>query len=475
MDTPQLYRSRPNHSSCTMAAVRVAQRIPLVVVIGTTGVGKTKLGIELAKKMGGEVVNADALQMYRGLSIATAKATSAEMDGVTHHMMSFLNPTESFTPHEFCARAEPLIEDIYKRGKVPIVVGGTLYYIQSLLWKSLLSTQNDVSGTDSEFLPDLKRDTNALERSPQELWDHLHRIDPVMAERLHVNNVRKVERAIDIFESTGKRQSDLIDEQIAGGGGVGGTSPYNYRLLWLYAEKQVLQDRLEKRVDRMIADGLPAEIRDLQRDLLKGENEGQGTFDWSRGVLQAIGFKEFEEYLSLARDDRELQNGEKVRASLEMGADRLKMHTRRYANRQMKWIRNRLVRRGVHVHLLDTSNVNEWEEHVLKKAMSISEGLASVPDGVNTEEAKRILDETREAALAISGGRAQVSNPLLTWKKHTCDVCNRIIDGDHEWAIHLTTRAHRRNVAKLAKHARAPTQGEEGDTTLPETKKRKNE
>lgn len=151
------------------------------------------------------------------------------------------------------------------------------------------------------------------------------------------------------------------------------------------------------------------------------------------------------------------------------------MHTRRYANRQMKWIRNRLVRRGVDVHLLDTSNVNKWEENVLKKAVSISEGLVNVSDDVDTEETKRVLDETREAALAISGGRAKVSNPLLTWKKHTCDVCNRIIDGDHEWAIHLTSRAHRRNVAKLAKHARAPPRGEEGDTTLPETKKRKNE
>jgi tRNA dimethylallyltransferase len=424
----------------------------LVVILGTTGVGKTKLGIQIAKEVNGEVVNVDALQMYRGLSIATAKATEEEMDGVRHHMMSFLEPTEAFTPHDFCKRAEPVIEDIRKRGKVPVLVGGTLYYIQSLLWDNLI----EQGGGEAPTLPTPTKAENPLSSlasgaaRPGALWEALNKVDPAMAQRLHRNNTRKIERSLEVFHTTGKRHSDLIKEQALHGGGVGGVSAYDFRLVWLYAEKPVLERRLEERVDGMVAEGLAAEVRALHRAIV-GDRPGE-PIDWNQGVLQAIGFKEFKEYLdvtsnveesvceSLLLDDR----GEHA-AALSTGATRLKLHTKRYARKQIKWIKNRLVRRGVKVHMLDTSDVGQWDTNVLEPATVIVQGLFSEP----SEEYASTVQGSYDAALRACGNPGVVSHdPSLRWKKYYCDVCEREVDGAHEWEVHLKTKAHRRNARR---------------------------
>ena len=183
-------------SSAATAFGEAVGKIPVVVVIGATGTGKTKLGVELAKQLNGEVVNADSLQMYHGLSIATAKPTKEEMDGVPHHLMSFLPPTETFTTHDFCKRAVPVIEDIHKRGKLPILVGGTLYYVQSLLWESLMSTgskESVIGRIGVEGRDKGEANHNNSSGSSVDLYTKLQTIDPVMAQRLHPNNIRKID------------------------------------------------------------------------------------------------------------------------------------------------------------------------------------------------------------------------------------------------------------------------------------------
>ena len=180
-------------SSAATAFGEAVGKIPVVVVIGATGTGKTKLGVELAKQLNGEVVNADSLQMYHGLSIATAKPTKEEMDGVPHHLMSFLPPTETFTTHDFCKRAVPVIEDIHKRGKLPILVGGTLYYVQSLLWESLMSTGSKERYWAYRGLRGEQRAKPIIisSSSSVDLYTKLQTIDPVMAQQLHQTILEK--------------------------------------------------------------------------------------------------------------------------------------------------------------------------------------------------------------------------------------------------------------------------------------------
>eukprot|EP00944_MAST-04C_sp_MAST-4C-sp1_P007138 g7138.t1 len=474
-------------SSAATAVGEAVEKIPVVVVIGATGTGKTKLGVELAKKLNGEVVNADSLQMYRGLSVATAKPTKEEMDGVPHHLMSFLPPTETFTTHDFCKRAVPVIEDIHKRGKLPILVGGTLYYVQSLLWDSLLSTGSKgsiigrigIEGRDKG-----EANHNSSSGSSVDLYAKLQTIDPVMAQRLHPNNIRKIERSIEIFETTGKRHSDLIDLQKLKGGGLGGRSRYNYRMLWLHCEKETLERRLNKRIGNMLEDGLENEIRTLQRTILEkvrldgqareksatdldGENRSIDTYQVyaNQGVLQAIGFKEFGKYLELCRGKTEadisaLSSDESAlyQAALKEGTEALSLKTRKYAKQQIKWIKNRMVKRGIQVHMLDTTNYKtNWTEVVSTPALYIAKSLYKNSPGTTNEvsladedvvHTERILNETLLAARNVFGNLIiEKSDPLLAWKKFRCEVCNMELDGQHEYEQHLRSKSHKRAVS----------------------------
>ena len=313
----------------------------IVVIVGTTGVGKTKLGVELAKRLSGEVVNADVMQMYKGLSIATAKATHEEMDGVAHHLMSFLEPADHFSPHEFRRLADEKIAEIHARGRVPIVVGGSMYYVQGLLWDHLIdhrsapsecvdSPANKQGAEIREIGIGLKTAAqssfgvgSALSSSqreePNAKWEELNAIDPDMAQQIHPNNHRKIQQSLRIYAASGVRHSELIRHQRARGGGVGGdTKKLRYRncgMIWLRAETGVLNERLDRRVDTMMRNGLASEISDLQADMLRlnnmGDHGSEALFDPTRGVFQSIGFKEFDQYLAILTKQIGRTRGEK--------------------------------------------------------------------------------------------------------------------------------------------------------------------
>lgn len=225
-----IFRQLPHIRS---AAMKPFNSNVVAIVIGTTGSGKTKLGVELASKFGGEVINADSIQMYKGLDVASAKVTDEEMCGVRHHLLSFLPPTREYTVREFERDATALIEDIHSRNKVPVIVGGTMYYVQSLLRPSTLqSVEVRRSG------PEVDAALAELAALPDEaLHDRLLEVDPMMAERLHVNDQRKLRRALESYYQTGLPHSELL--RIQAEGVRAETSKFRFAIFWLQTNQQV--------------------------------------------------------------------------------------------------------------------------------------------------------------------------------------------------------------------------------------------
>ncbi|KSU85148.1 tRNA dimethylallyltransferase [Fictibacillus enclensis] len=294
----------------------------LIVIVGPTAVGKTKTGIELAKALNGEVISGDSMQIYRGMDIGTAKISKDEMEGIPHHLIDIKDPCDSFSAAEFQDRAKTCITDINKRGKLPIIVGGTGLYIRSVTHKYMFST---ASGDEHyrEKLEDLHS-----EKGADWLYAILQEKDPESATRIHPNNVRRVIRALEIYHVTGKTMTETLKEQEQSQ-----ESPYDLRLIGLSMERSLLYKRINERVDQMMSQGLLAEAERLYRE---GVRDCQS--------VQAIGYKEIYEYLD-------------GRMTLEEAVELLKRNSRRYAKRQYTWFRNQMD-----VQWFDMSALNFYEK-----------------------------------------------------------------------------------------------------------------
>lgn len=272
----------------------------LIVVAGPTASGKTGLGIELAKAVNGEIISADSMQVYKGMSIATAAPTIEEKSQIPHHMVEFLERDKNFSVSDFCALAESAVKDITGRGKVPIIVGGTGLFIDSFV-DHIRFIQTDTDFALRERL--MKRDID-------ELYDELVSVDPKAAEKIHKNNKTRVARALEIYYSSGKTKSSQDDESRLE------ESPYEVLYFVVgYKNRETLYGRINRRVDIMLQNGLLEEAKSC---LASG----------GRTSAQAIGHKELKPYL-----DGEL--------SLEEAVENLKRETRRYAKRQLTWFRKR--------------------------------------------------------------------------------------------------------------------------------------
>ncbi|TDL83250.1 tRNA (adenosine(37)-N6)-dimethylallyltransferase MiaA [Peribacillus frigoritolerans] len=277
----------------------------LVVIIGPTAVGKTNLSIQLAKKLNGEIISGDSMQVYRGLDIGTAKISPDEMDGIQHHLIDIKNPEEDFSSAEFQEIARPLISDIHARNKMPIIVGGTGLYIQSVIY--------DYQFTDIASDPAFRKqlEAEAAEFGNEVIHEKLAEIDSVSAGRIHPNNVRRVIRALEIFHCTGKTMTDFLAEQEK-------VLLYDVVVVGLTMEREQLYERINLRVDLMMDQGLIKEVKNLY-DL--GLRDCQS--------IQAIGYKELYAYFDGA-------------VSLEDAKEQLKQNSRRYAKRQLTWFRNKM-------------------------------------------------------------------------------------------------------------------------------------
>lgn len=277
----------------------------MVAIGGPTATGKTALSVALAKEFGGEVINADSMQIYRGLDVGTAKPTAGERQGIPHHLMDFLPPEAPYSVADFTAAAAPLIEQLNSAGKLPIVTGGTGLYITSLMKGTAFAPEK----TDPAIRARLQAEAD--EQGSAALYARLQQIDPAYAEKLHPNNLPRVIRALELFEATGRRMSEQQRAALAA------EPPYRSLCICLTCrDRAELYRRIDRRVDSMLQNGV------LEEAKLVYDNR-----EIYRTAAQAIGYKEFFPYFA----------GEKP---LNDCTNRLKQATRNYAKRQLTWFRH---------------------------------------------------------------------------------------------------------------------------------------
>ncbi len=278
-------------------------KINVIAIVGPTASGKTTLAVEICKKIDGEAVSCDSMQIYKGMDIATAKPRFEEMQGIPHHLIGFVEPDEPFSVYKYCVEAKEVINDIVARGKIPVVVGGTGLYFNSLIDNIEYLPEE----SDFEYREELKK--RAQTEGPEVLLEELRNVDPKAAENLHINNLGRIIRALEIYKTTGKTktiQNELSKQN---------PSPYSVTAICLDAkDRQYLYDRINRRVDLMLEAGL------------LNEAETFINSDLGQTAKQAIGYKELSLYFL----------GEK---SLDECIENLKMQTRRYAKRQLTWFR----------------------------------------------------------------------------------------------------------------------------------------
>lgn len=277
---------------------------PLVILTGPTAVGKTALSIALAKAVGGEIISADSMQVYRRMDIGSAKITREEMAGVPHHLIDVLEPTEEFNVVVFQKLAKQAVGEIYGRGHIPIVVGGTGFYIQALLY-DIDFTEND---EDTAFRQSLEE--QARREGPEALYERLRAVDPESCESIHAHNLKRVIRAIEFYEKTGKKISEHNREQRQN------ASPYRFAYFVLTDSRDRIYQRINERVDLMMAQGLEAEVRALRESGCRRDMVS----------MQGLGYKEI-----LSALEGEI--------SMEEAVYLIKRDTRHFAKRQLTWFR----------------------------------------------------------------------------------------------------------------------------------------
>lgn len=253
------------------------EKKPLLILTGPTAVGKTALSIQLAKAVGGEIVSADSMQVYRHMDIGSAKVTEEEMEGIPHYLIDVLDPQDDFNVATFQTLARQAMDEIYSHGNIPIITGGTGFYIQALLYDIDFKENNEKNPIRKE-LEQLAKELG--DKAPGALHEKLSHIDPEAARQIHANNIKRVIRAIEYFEQTGEKISEHNEEMHQK------ESPYNFLYYVLTRDRKTLYERIDKRVDIMIANGLVKEIEKLKA---MGCHRGQTS-------MQGLGYKEILDY-----------------------------------------------------------------------------------------------------------------------------------------------------------------------------------
>ena len=304
---------------------------PLIVLTGPTAVGKTSLSISLAKAVNGEIISADSMQVYKGMDIGSAKIRKEEMQGVTHYLVDILEPEEEFHIVKFQELAKAALEEIYAKGKIPILVGGTGFYIQAVT--------RDIDFTQAEQETSYREELEqfAKEKGAEYLHEKLREVDSKSAENIHANNVKRVIRALEFYHQNGTPISEHNEEQKQQ------TSPYNLAYFVLTAPREILYERIDRRVDQMMEEGLLEEVKSLRE---RGCHRGMVS-------MQGLGYKEILAYLE----------GE---YPLEEAVRILKRDTRHFAKRQLTWFR-----REQDVIWVDKEQFHWNEAEILEYMMSV--------------------------------------------------------------------------------------------------------
>ena len=300
----------------------MTDKIPILILTGPTAVGKTALSIELAKILGGEIISADSMQIYRKMDIGSAKISQEEMDSVVHHMIDVVDPDEDFSVADFHDMASQIISDIHKRGKLAIVTGGTGLYLNSLVYDM------DFGGTNSD--PSIRKDLEEIlnDKGKDYLYRLLQDLSPEAAKRIHPNNTKRVIRAIEVYK-TGGDMGDFSND-------LKYNPKFDAKIIVLNRDRSILYDRINQRVDMMFDMGLLDEVKGLH----------QMGYTSQMQSMKGIGYKEVLEYFD-------------GKMTLEESIDILKQGPRRYAKRQITWFK-----RYENALWLDLDKVTELDDQI---------------------------------------------------------------------------------------------------------------
>lgn len=452
----------------------MSKGLPLIVVLGASACGKSKLAIELAARFGAEVISADSMQVYRGLDIATNKVTEEEQQQIKHHMMNFVDPTQNYSVIDFRNRALGIINNLLDEQckKIPIIVGGTNYYIESLLWKGF-TLERDKSQIE-EQVTSQKREATMLDdeiescqrlpqgathtdedfedvdkffskpiyptsfgnTNPVKLWQILEKVDPETAHIYHPNNRRGIIRSLQVYQEKKRKYSEIIKDLNksieTGGSSLGGPLRFvNTCVLWLSCEEEMLNKILDERVDQMLERGLLAELENFHEAYNKLRITREERADYTMGIFQTIGFKEFHSYFALDAETRESEKGKNI---LKQCITEMKTSTRQYVRKQLKWIKSRFLRSGLRdlppLFKLTTSfDEDGWIKQVREPAFKIVESIL---------EGKPLGDEV--SSLKPDPVEGSAFNP----GKFHCEICDRLFIGTVQIEEHLKSKRHER-------------------------------
>ena len=279
------------------------QKDKVIVICGPTASGKTALSIELAKKVNGEIISCDSMQIYKDMNIGTAKPTIEEMQGIKHYLLDFVSPNERYSVADFKKDAKNAIKEILSKGKVPIIVGGTGLYLDSLIYE--IEYQN--IEFDENYRKELEQEVE--EKGLEELYEQAKKIDPVAIEKISKNDKKRILRILEIYHATGKNKTEQEIESRKN------EVEYDYKVYAISWDREELYARINKRVDLMIEQGLIDEVKNILQ-----------KYEQFPTAMQGLGYKEVVDYL-------------KGNCTKQKMIEKIKMETRRYAKRQMTWFR----------------------------------------------------------------------------------------------------------------------------------------
>ena len=424
----------------------------------------------LAQHFNGEVINSDVLQMYEGLPIATNKLSLLERKDIPHHLLGCISLQDKpWVVSKFISEADKTIEDVRARGRLPILAGGTHYYLQSLLLRGSVLSKVEAHTSSEEQ----ERKWPILTASGEEMLDELRKIDPDMARKWHPRDGRRIRRSLEIWLQTGRRASDIYREQkverdqslqgnpeskaapIASDLGHAALDSddifrssleslrYDTLFLWIHADSETLKQRLNERVNRMIDEGLLDEVKSMSA--LRLESTAQGKhIDITKGIWTAIGFKEFEEYTLALDGEIQVRDLEKIKAD---GVEKAKAATRRYAKRQVRWNRLKLLSilqatgSRNKLFLLDGSDLSKWSTDVEEKACVLTEAFLS-------KQKLPIPSSLSNAASLILAENIPQEGGVYA---RVCETCDTTLMTENDWGLHLKSKKHQ-GLVKRTQH-----------------------
>lgn len=413
----------------------------------------------MAKAINGEIINADSMQVYKGAGIITNKHPVDEREGVPHHIMDHVNWNEEYFIHRFAKEANPAIDSIYKKGKIPIIIGGTHYYLQKLLFAN--KTIND-----EHRKPLTSQQQQILDGPVEGIYEQLQIHDPVIAQKFHPQDKRKLRRALEIWYSLEQKPSELYQEQKLDEL-EDSSLVYNTIFFWVYSNTEILQARLNDRVDTMIETGALDEIKSLY-DFYKNQDPKPSL---ANGIWQVIGFKEFLPWLELDSKDEKYRE-----KSYKEAVERMKIRTRQYAKYQIKWIKKNLLvelqkearfnyKYGGKLYLLNATDLSQWDTEVQQRGLEIcqeflNKGPVSQPQKPETIE-EGIFPDEEELKLFNSNKRLE---SVKNWQHFQCEYCvdkqgNPLVAvGEERWAVHVNSNKHKKRVESKRRKPYRPGQ-----------------